>query len=143
MIEPLLGDNERVAAFLAPMIWPRGWERFTAIGFMAGGELIAGVVYHNWVPEAGVIEMSAGAASPRWLTRKSLGLIFQYPFNQLGCQLVVLRVAERNERMRSIARRFGFTEYVIPRLRGPDEAECVYTLTKERWNEQRISAHPA
>jgi len=69
----------------------------------------------------------------RWLSRRSFVAMFGFVFNQLGCQTAVIRVSERNARMLSIARRFGFTEYLIPRLRGRDEAETVCTFTVEQW----------
>lgn len=109
-----------------------------ALGFRIGGDLIAGVVFQNWNPKAGTIEISAGATDPRWLSAKSLRAIFGYVFGTAGCQLCVLQVAEHNDRMRSIARRLGFTEFLIPRMRGRDEALVVYTLTAEQWGASRI-----
>jgi len=134
MIEALFGENERVARFVAERTEARnGFGDCVGIGWMQDGEMIAGTVYHNWFPEAGVIELSSAADDPRWLTRKSLRVMFEYPFNQLGCQLVALRMSEGNERMRSIARRYGFREFIIPRLRGRHENECICTLTVEDW----------
>lgn len=109
-----------------------------ALGFRIGGDLVAGVVFQNWNPKAGTIEISAGAVDPRWLARKSLLTIFGYVFDTAGCQLCVLQVSEHNDRMRSIARRLGFTEILIPRMRGRDEALAVYTLTSEQWAGSRI-----
>lgn len=109
----------------------------TSIGFVEDGALVAGVVYTNWTPQAGVIEMSAAAISPRWICPVSIKAMFGYPFDQLECQMVVLRVSERNERMVSIAKRFGFEGHLIPRLRGPDEAEFIFTLTAEKWRASR------
>lgn len=134
------GRTEEVAAFVAsipPFIQNRGWGNIQAIGFALDEQLIAGVVYQNWSPEHGVIEMSAAATSPRWLTRKSLLAIFGFPFDELGCQMVVFRIGEHNDRMRSIARRYGFVETIIPRLRGRDEAEIISCLTVEDWRDRK------
>lgn len=105
----------------------------TTMGVLDGADLIAVVVFHNWSRRAGIIELSAASTTPRWLTRPVLRAMFGYPFLQLQAQLVALRVSERNERMIGIALRFGFTGYRIPRLRGPDEAEIILTLTVEDW----------
>lgn len=132
----VLNDKERVGRFVAsipPFDGSRGWGEFAAIGYELDGNLIGGSIFNNWDPKAGVIEISTATTDPRWLSRKSILAMFQFPFNQLGCQMVVLRVAETNERMRSIAKRFGFSEYLIPRLRGRFETECIYTLTVEQW----------
>lgn len=127
--------NNAVASFVAGHIpgCERGWENFTSLGLADGSQLVAGVVFHNYNPEAGVVELSAASTSRRWLTRPMLKGMFGYPFNQLACQMVVLRVSERNAVMIAIAERFGFTAYRIPRLRGREEAEILFTLTDEDW----------
>jgi RimJ/RimL family protein N-acetyltransferase len=139
MIEAVFGKTGEVCRFVAsipPFDAARDFGNCVAIGWVEDGNLIGGTVYHNWSPEAGVIELSTATTSPRWLTRKSLQTMFGYPFDQLGCQMVVLRVSEHNARMRDIAKRFGFSETTIPRLRGRNEAECIYCLTVEQWNEK-------
>ena len=140
-MELAIGFNEEVAAWVAAHIpgCDRGFGTCTAIGVVDDGELIGGTVFHNWTPETGVIEMSSAAVSPRWLHPKMLRAIFAYPFEQLGCQMVVLRVSERNERMIGIANRFGFTGHLIPRLRGREEAEWIFTLTDDAWREHRFA----
>jgi len=59
--------------------------------------------------------------------------MFWLPFERLGCQLVVLRVSERNKNMCGIARTFGFSEVYIPRLRGRDEGEVIFSYTDDQW----------
>jgi RimJ/RimL family protein N-acetyltransferase len=136
MIEMTWSEPERVCAFVASQ---PGFERdlefgeCQALGILIGGELIAGVVFQNWNPKAGTIEISAAATDSRWMTRKSLQRIFGYVFDGAGCQLCILQVSEANERMRSIARRLGFTEHVIPRLFGRQTGGVVCTLTAEQW----------
>jgi RimJ/RimL family protein N-acetyltransferase len=44
-----------------------------------------------------------------------------------------LRVSERNKTMIGIARKFGFSETYIPRLRGRDEGEFIFSLTDDAW----------
>lgn len=142
MIEGVTGRNAEVEAFVAARTEAaRGFGKCVGIAWMDGETMIAGTIYHNWYPEGGVIELSSAADSPRWLTRKSLQTMFGYPFDQLGCQLVVLRVSERNERMRNIAKRFGFSETIIPRLRDRKTAECIYCLTVEQWRERERKLH--
>jgi RimJ/RimL family protein N-acetyltransferase len=133
--KPVYGRNQYVAAFVARQLgFSRGFEAFTAIGF--GEPLEAGIVYHNWNPEAGLIELTAASKSRSWLNKANLAAIFDYPFGQLGCQLCIARISEHNARARRIWRALGATEYVIPRLRGPNEAEVIATLTREAWEER-------
>ena len=133
-MELAVGFNREVADWVEANIEGcRPFHNPTSIGVVSDGELIAGVVYTNWEPNFGVIEMSAAAKSARWLSPKTLKAIFEYPFEQLGCQMVVLRVSENNSRMIRIAKRFGFESYTIPRLRGRNENEIIFTLTDDAW----------
>ena len=141
MIEAVTGRDDEVAAFVASRTGAeRGFGPCVGIAWMDGPEMVAGTVYHNFYREAGVIELSSAADHPRWLTRNTLEAMFSYPFDQLGCQLIVLRISEYNTRMRGIARRFGFTETIIPRLRGLNEAESICTLTVDQWRASRFKS---
>lgn len=140
-VKAIFGQTERVCAFVKAQ---PGFDRSTdfgecqAIGFEIGNNLVAGAVFQNWDPKSQRIEIAAAATDPRWMTRKSLQHIFGYVFSTAGCQMCVLQVSEFNDRMRSIARRLGFTEYLIPRMRGRNEALAFYTLTDEQWQMSRI-----
>lgn len=130
-----------VAEFVAAVIpgCERGFGPCAEMGFLDdNGELIAGVVYHNWSPETGVIEISAGSVTRRWLTRDRLREIFAYPFEQIGCRMIVVRTSEKNNRVRRIWRSLGGKEYTIPDLRGPDEAEIIITLDRDTWRSSKF-----
>lgn len=103
------------------------------------GQLAAALVFHNYEPRAGVMEMSAAALSKLWLTRPVLQRIFDYVFQDAECQMVVMRVSERNAPMIRIARAYGFSEVLIPRLRGRDHAEFIFTLTDDDWRASRFN----
>lgn len=97
--------------------------------------LIAGVVYSDWHPEYGTIEMSAGATSRRWFQAHIIRASFAFPFDLLGAQMVVWSVGENNARMQSIARRLGLSEVFVPRLRGRNEGAYLFTMTEDAWRE--------
>lgn len=103
-----------------------------------GSPLIGAVVFHNYNPEGAVMEMSAAAESPRWLSRPVLAAMHGYVFDRAGCQLAVLRVSERNRRMLRIAKAYGYEGTRIPRLRGRDEAEIILTLTDDAWRSSKF-----
>lgn len=142
-MEIVLDRRDEVGAFVASNIpgCERGWINFTAIGVSDGAKLVAGVVYHNWSPEGGVIEMSSAATTPHWCRRHVLKAIYAYPFDGVGCRMVVMRVAEGNARMRAIAKRLGCREYIIDDLRAEGEAEVIYTLTKAAWQKFIGASH--
>jgi hypothetical protein len=95
--------------------------------------LVAAVVFNNYQPEAGVIEMHAASATPRWLTRPVLWQMFNYVFNVAGCQMAVTRVSEKDNRLLRIFTAYGFDHAVIPRLRGRDENERIFWLHDDAW----------
>ena len=135
MSKPVYGRSQYVASFVARELgFTRGFDACTAIGF--GDPIEAGIVYHNWHPEAGLIELTAASRTRTWLNKANLKTIFEYPFSQLGCQVCIARISEHNARARRIWRALGATEHIIPRLRGPNEAEVIATLTKEAWEER-------
>lgn len=127
--------NAGIGEFVSRMVpgCERGFGKFASMGVVRGGELIAGVIYHNWSPETGAIEISAAASDPRWLTKETLRALFAYPFDGIGCQIVVARIAESNSRARRMWRAVGSIEYIIPRLRGRNEAEAIMVLTDDAW----------
>ena len=134
--------DDALADLAAQMIpgCARGFGECRAMGFLdTTGRVEAVVVYHNFQPEAGVIELSSASTHRKWLTRERLRSIFAYPFDQAGCRLAVARISERNRRARRIWQSLGAAEHVIPDLRGPGEAECLYTLSAETWRSSRFS----
>lgn len=110
-----------------------------AAALVVGSPVVAVVLFHNYSPEAGVMEMSAAAESPRWMTRPVISAMHRYIFEDARCQMAVLRVSENNKRMLRIAERFGYTPYRIPRLRGRHEAEVVLTLSDDDWKVSRFN----
>lgn len=115
----------------------RGWDACVAMRVYRGEETIGGVVFHDWNPEAGTMCMSS-AGEPGWLNRSVLHAMHSYIFDAAGCQLAVLQVSERNERMLRIGLAYGYTATRIPRLRGRDEAEIILTLTDDDWRASRF-----
>lgn len=95
--------------------------------------IIGGIVYHNYDDKAGSIEISAASLNSQWLSKGVLHGMYQYPFEQLGCQIVYQQNSESNSKVGKILRRLGFNEYKIPRIRGLNDALMIYTLTKEQW----------
>lgn len=129
-------NNQIVGDFVSIGIWgePRRVEKYASMAVLQDGKLIAGTLYHNYYEDEGVIELSSFSLSKLWLTRRVVNAMFKMPFERLGCQLVVLRVSEFNSVMCNIARSFGFTEVYIPRLRGRNEGEFIFSYTDDQWH---------
>ena len=137
--------NKALADWCAANIGlPRSFSApYTTMGVFDGDKLLSVILFNNYQPEAGVIEIHGAGISPRWLTRSVLREMFQYPFEQLGCQMVVMRVSERNTRLLRILTAYGFDHVTIPRLRGRDEGERIFFLTDDAWRSNKFNRSEA
>lgn len=137
----LFGHDEAVARFVADLtIGPADFGKCKAIGVLDDEDrLLAGMVFHDWQPGPGLIQISSASTTARWLTAEVRHIMFSYPFDQLGCQMVVLQVSAKNARMVRIAKAFGFTPYLIKRMRGRDEDGYVFTLTDDDWRNSKFT----
>lgn len=118
----------------------RGWDNDRTVSMgVYGDKLNAVVVYHDYNPEAGTISMSSASQSKKWLDRDVLYHMHSYPFDQIGCQAVLLQVSENNDVMLRIAKAYGYEMYKVPRLRGRDEAEMICVLAEEVWRESKFT----
>ena len=141
----LYGHDAAVGDFVAQLI-PRCRERgfgasAKAIGVMDDeGHLIAGLVYHNYDPASEIIEMSGAALPGRpWLTRDTIRRIYQYPFLQCGCQMIVQRNSANDERLLRQLAVYDYTFIKVPRMLGRDEDGVLCCLTYEAWAANRFN----
>ena len=146
MLRYVFGHDEAVATFVTQLIphnAGRDMGRVKTIGVIdEDGRLIAGIVYGNWDPRAGVIEIAAAAISPRWLTRRTIELMYRYAFEAAGCQMVVQRTPADNERLLRQLAVGGYNFYLVPRLLGRNRDCVIATLTKEAWEQSRFIRRP-
>ena len=139
MFDYVYGHDEIVGNFVAALIPHCGGRGFgpaaKTIGVInADGVLVAGLVYTNYDPYAGVIEIAGGASlDPRWMTRETLKRMYQYPFITCGCQMVVQRVPAEDERQLRMLAAYGATFVKVARLFGRDRDAVISTLTVEDW----------
>lgn len=110
----------------------RGWRDCVILVNHNGMDIRGGVVFHDYSPESETICLSA-AGNPGWLTRTLIRLTHEYIFET--CQMAVWQCAEGNRAINKLAEGLGYTPHRIPRLRGRDEAEVIWTLTDDEWNE--------
>ena len=140
MLDYVFGHDQLVAEFVASLIpecRTRGFGKCKAIGIVnEKGQLLGGLVYRNWCPEVGTIEIS-GAAVPgtNWLSRRTVNIMYDYPFYQCGCQMVIKTTMADNFIVLRIMAAVGFSLHTIKRLGGRDRDGVVGTLTVEQWEE--------
>ncbi len=123
-----------VAGYLSDRIgFPlAGIEAGTILAVADGDVIVGAVLFHNYSPQFGTIEISAASDSKRWLTRAILREMFGFAFDQLGCQAVVARM-DADKPLTRIFTAYGFKRYDIPRLRGRDTVEAVMVLSDCDW----------
>ena len=136
----VFGRSEEIEKWVADRIpgCARLFGECQAVG-VSNGEIIAGVVFHNWSPENRTIEVSAAADSPKWATRANLTRLLDYPFGALGCRLVLARHSEFNRRARKLWGAMGAKEYFIPDLRADGEGEAIAVLSSDAWAKSRLN----
>lgn len=139
----IFGQDELVADFVARAKMASGFSRhagFTdphlkAIGIINDdNELIAGIVYFNYNPDAGTIEMSIEALPKQnWLTRSTLAIMFQYPFLHCRCQMLMTKTAAYSEHVLRMLAAMNFKLILVPRSGGRNEDGVLGLLTYEDW----------
>lgn len=79
--------------------------RGQGIGKLAGGKLVAGVLYEDY-NRANVVCHIAGEG--QWADRRFLGVIFDYPFNQLKVRRITVPIAGNNAKSIKLVEHMGF-----------------------------------
>jgi hypothetical protein len=135
-------DTETLSRLVADRIWPTKGRSFgdcQGIAVMEGANLAAGLIYHNYDPDAHVIEISGASWVKGWLTKDVLKAMYGYPFIDCGCQAVVQRVSDDDTAQHRMLKVYGAERYRIPRLRGTDAAENIFVTTREAWKSNRFN----
>jgi len=137
---PVYDHHAHVVDFVERGIWgvPGKFAECASIGFADETGLVAGLIYHNYEPEHGTIELSSFSLHRRWTTKEFIRMIFEYPFDQLGVRACVARHSEKNTRAVRIWDAFGAEHTRIPHLRGENEAEMVAVLTRSAWQNSKF-----
>lgn len=102
------------------------------------GETVAGIVFHDWSPETGVIEVSMAADDRRWMTRSIINEAMAYVFELAGCQMLVSRQKAENIPARRVMKALGGTEITVPRLFGKDCDGTIITITDDAWKASKF-----
>lgn len=130
------GRDDEVREFVAKQsgLARPPWQASKTIGLISGSnQLIAGLVYHHWNPEAGTIVLSGAATSARWLNRTVLQRVFDYPFSECGCQMLIAQPRADDLRLLRQLAVVGFSFIKVPRLYGRDHDGVIAMLTDDDW----------
>jgi len=138
----VLGRDPEVADWVARRIPHVGsgaaFGPCAAIGVEAeDGAPLGGVVFSNWQPACRSIEASFASQTPRWLTRRIIGAILSYPFDQLDCQRITTITPRRAKAARRFLDVFGFRREGLVRKGMGDDDAVLSGLLKREWEGSR------
>lgn len=107
----------------------------TCLGLERGGQLIAATMY-DWYNGASIY---ANIAIAGQITRDWLRAIFDYPFRQLKCNVILGLVAQSNKASQRITEHFGFQLLTIIPEADPSGGLLLYALYHDhcRWLRSR------
>lgn len=133
--------NQAVGDFVSRLIWNEEgrFTRFCTMAVADEKQLVAGVVFHGWMPESATMEISCASLHRKWMSRDIIRAAISMPFDIMKCQAVYAHHSEDNREARHFWKALGAKEYVIPRLRGRDTAEVLAVLSDEDWAASRFN----
>jgi RimJ/RimL family protein N-acetyltransferase len=130
----LYGHDANIAAWVQARI-PNitSFGQCSALGVISGdGKPLAGIVFHDYQPAYGTIQISMAAESPRWASRRIIGEILSYPFKQLGVRKIWTATPLKNERAIRFNKGIGFKqEAVLANQFGDDHAVICRMFKKQ------------
>jgi hypothetical protein len=135
-----------VADFVArmlPYVRDHGFGPCVSIGVIdQDDELIAGLVYHH-VSATGLMEVSIAALPGRqWMTRTTIGVMGDYPFNQCKCRMLVHTVLASDKRTQRQLGAAGCLMFTYPMLFGEHEDGVICLLTRADWEANKLCQRP-
>lgn len=101
--------------------------------------VIACIIFTNYNSDYGVIEINGGAITRNWLNRNIIKKMADFVFGYLGCQSVYARCCADNKKLDRMFHSAGFKRTDLPRLRGREMAESVYTLSDDDWQNNKLN----
>jgi RimJ/RimL family protein N-acetyltransferase len=99
----------------------------------ASGKLLGGVIYNGCTGPC--IFAHQASFSKHWLSRDMLWVLFDYPFNQLGCKKICGTIPSSNPSLLAFNRKLGFNVEAVIKDAYPDGDMLVMSMTKDecRW----------
>jgi len=143
MIHLIYGQDELVRAFLCEQL---GMElsrnAYVGVSIADDDQLLGGIMWYNHTPE--MIEMNLATLHPRWLNRRIIQEVFDYPFRQLGVKRVQAICDKKNKKLRRLMCGDGKTEgigfkeegchpFALPGGRTAISAGLYKHIYEEKW----------
>lgn len=116
------------------------WGPCEAIGVSDKDDnLIGGVVFSNYQPHFGNIEVSFAATRADWLTPNLVRGIMSYPFDQLGVRRITSLTPKKNRKARQFLKKFGFVHEGTVREGFGTDHMIISGLLEREWRAHRFA----
>ena len=122
-------DKERVGRYVAKhcqMVWTT--ENSESIGLLKGKELVAGVWYEDFNQKT----ITCHIAITGRMNREYLGIIFDFPFVQLGVDKIVCPVLSDNDKSIRLVKNMGFEEQARLLDVSPSGDMLFFVMSKDK-----------
>ena len=122
-------ENAYLCKWAAKIIGQEDFRNATAMGIASSSGLIGVVVLHDLSPPN--VFLSWASTTPRWMTRKTIFVVYDWIFNQHKCQRVTGLVEKNNRRARKIDEGLGMKLEGVLRKASPSGQDLmIYGLLK-------------
>ena len=102
-------------------------EKSSAIGLQKNAKTIAGVIYENWNKRTVFCHIAIEGR----LTKAFLHAIFDYPFNKLNVEKIIVSIVKSNEKSIKLVKNMGFIEESRIKDGAPDGDIIFMTLARK------------
>jgi len=110
----IFGRDKEVAAWVAERIpYVTEFKDCSAIGINIGGNVRAGIVYHDYQPELRTMQISLASETPVWARPATIAALLHYPFVQLDVWALFSQMAAENEPAIRFNEKLGFSHRVV------------------------------
>lgn len=112
----IFGHDAEIAGWVAdkiPHVRGGSFGPCAAIGVASEGKLLAGIVYHDYLPDFGTVQLSMAAVSPMWARRSTIGALLHYPFRQLKVFKVWTATPHHNDAALKVNWHIGFKREAV------------------------------
>jgi len=135
------------AAAKLPYVGPQGFGPCAAIGAASGpllsDQLLAVIVYHDYLPGIGTMQCSLVATSPKWATPGTIQAFLFYPFQQAGVRKLWVAIVHTNERAIRFGRGLGFKrEATLRQHFSPRHHAVIMSMLAEEYQASRWFVPP-
>lgn len=143
--------SENVVAWVGRQLQEDFRPPAVGIGVLVDGVPACGVVYYeveyDSTGKVHNVWVAIASVNKKWASRKSLSVLFGYPFKQLKAKRLTAIVAKKNKKSRSMVERMGFQLEGVSRCGFENDDACIYGILDteaEKWIDgQEKLAEPA